>query len=231
MRGISCARVNSARSRSPASSCIGSISARPSRPLRRASQASGLSASSTVTAPASAVVRRCARSRCWARNAIDVGRPARRGRTVLPRASHGVTGAARRRRSARHALSSEASTASTAGSSRRSSISRQACAAVVRSRPNARPTVAEAHAERNMREIHRALPRQRDIRRAPRRACNSPTGTAKAAAVASAAASQSRRAVRGLGWPACQSGWASSRVGLKAGMSGIANSFYQGFIT
>ena len=49
MRGISCARVNSARSRSPASSCIGSISARPSRPLRRASQASGLSASSTVT--------------------------------------------------------------------------------------------------------------------------------------------------------------------------------------
>jgi hypothetical protein len=66
MRGISCARVNSARSRSPASSWIGSISGRPSRPLRRASQISGLSASSTVTAPTPSIWRR-ATSRCWAR--------------------------------------------------------------------------------------------------------------------------------------------------------------------
>ncbi len=40
VRGISCARVNSARSRSPACNWCGSISARPSRPRRRASQAS-----------------------------------------------------------------------------------------------------------------------------------------------------------------------------------------------
>ena len=43
-RGIKWARVKSARSRSPACNCVGSINARPSRDLRRASQASGLSA-------------------------------------------------------------------------------------------------------------------------------------------------------------------------------------------
>jgi len=70
MRGIRCARVNSARNRWPASNCTGSISARPSRPLRRASHASGLSASSTVTSlkPVSSRIWRRPNSRCCARN-------------------------------------------------------------------------------------------------------------------------------------------------------------------
>jgi hypothetical protein len=64
MRGIRCARVNSARNRSPASNCTGSISARPSRLLRRASHASGLSASSTVMLKpdSSQIWRRCGRN-------------------------------------------------------------------------------------------------------------------------------------------------------------------------
>jgi len=56
-----------------------------------------------------------------------------------------------------------------AGSSRRCSTSRQACAAVVRSRWNIRPVVLQSQPQPDMREIHRALPREGDRGRAPRR--------------------------------------------------------------
>ena len=48
-RGVSCARVKSPRKRSPACNCTTWMSGWPSRPLRRASQASGLSGSSIAT--------------------------------------------------------------------------------------------------------------------------------------------------------------------------------------
>ena len=75
MRGMSWARVNSARSRSPAWNCAGSMSARPSRPLRRASQASGLSAWSTVTraAPGLGLERALAEIEMPRAKALDAG--------------------------------------------------------------------------------------------------------------------------------------------------------------
>ncbi len=74
-RGVSCARVKSARSFSPATNCIGSIMARPSRPFRRASHASGLSLSfiRTRATPASVMMSCGARSRCRALKALMSG--------------------------------------------------------------------------------------------------------------------------------------------------------------
>ena len=56
--GVSPARVKSARSRSPASSCPGRMNGRPSRSFRRASQKSGLSASLKCVAPKSSRLAR-----------------------------------------------------------------------------------------------------------------------------------------------------------------------------
>jgi hypothetical protein len=70
--------VKSARSRPPACNCCGSIKGRPSRPRRRASQASGLSDSSIVTVaqPCSVAICLCAKLRCWPRNGSMSGRAA-----------------------------------------------------------------------------------------------------------------------------------------------------------
>ena len=178
MRGISCARVNSARSRSPASNCTGSISARPSRPLRRASQASGLSASSTVTslppvpsriwrrpssrcrarsgsmpAPLASVRAFTVRTRSWLHRGAEPA--AQRAAGMLERAQHGIDGGiVRRPRS----------------TGRRA---RRWCG-----RGRSAADLAVAQAERDMGEIHRALAREGDVgeRRGAARS-SSPTGT------------------------------------------------------
>ena len=74
-RGVNCARVKSARNFSPATNCVGSIMARPSRPLRRASHANGLSLSfiRTRATPASVMMSCTARSRCRALKALTSG--------------------------------------------------------------------------------------------------------------------------------------------------------------
>ena len=98
MRGISCARVNSARSRSPAMqldrldqrASVAALAAR--QPDQRAFRLVDRDRADAVDRD-----RRAHSRRCWARKRIDLG--LRRGRLTVPAwrgAAHGVTGAASR---------------------------------------------------------------------------------------------------------------------------------------
>ena len=119
-RGVICANQKSARRRSPASNCACEISASPLRSLRRRSHARGLSA-------------------------IVDSRRARRRRALGACSGHIATQEESDRLSVdriakeRTAHSSRSRARSNTGSSRRSSITVQACATVVRSRPKSRP--------------------------------------------------------------------------------------------